>query len=136
MDLDVYQVNAHETAIYDKWYKKFFEKHEKILLENDELNTDIAKIFTMLHMAYTLFGLSNEVGELLGKVKKVIRDGGGNMTADNVKEMSKELGDTMWYQSEFATLLDLNMSDVAKENLDKLYDRKERGVLGGSGDCR
>ena len=30
----------------------------------------------------------------------------------------------------------LDLSYIANKNLDKLFDRKERGVLGGSGDNR
>lgn len=131
-----YQEKAHTLAIYDGWQKRFNETHHQVLSENPILKEDINSVFNMLHIAYTLFGLSGEVGELLGKMKKIIRDDIGDITPNKVNEMSKELGDTMWYQSEFAKLLDLDMGGVAQQNLDKLFSRKDRGVLGGSGDNR
>jgi NTP pyrophosphatase (non-canonical NTP hydrolase) len=47
-----------------------------------------------------------------------------------------ELGDVLWYLSALATELDTNLSSVADKNIQKLFSRKERGVLKGSGDNR
>lgn len=80
---------------------------------------------------YLALGLVSEAGEVAGKVKKALRDG----TWD-VDKVADELGDVLWYVSQLATELDIYLSDIAKMNIDKLQDRKERGVLGGSGDKR
>ncbi len=50
--------------------------------------------------------------------------------------MKKELGDCLWFISILAFEAGLNLGEVAQENLDKLFSRKERGVLQGSGDDR
>jgi NTP pyrophosphatase (non-canonical NTP hydrolase) len=50
--------------------------------------------------------------------------------------MSKELGDVLWYVAQLATELDLDLDEIAQENLDKLRSRQRRGVLSGSGDER
>ena len=47
-----------------------------------------------------------------------------------------ELGDILWFISEFARNINYKMSDVAKYNLEKLQSRKERGVIQGDGDKR
>jgi len=42
----------------------------------------------------------------------------------------------MWYVAQCATELGVNFEDVVYNGIKKLQDRKERGVLGGSGDLR
>lgn len=85
-----------------------------------------------LNVMYPALGLAGEVGEVLNKIKKHYRDG----TPLDKEDLGKELGDVLWYLSTLATDLDLNLADVAGDNLDKLSDRNARGVIGGSGDYR
>jgi hypothetical protein len=47
-----------------------------------------------------------------------------------------EVGDVTWYLARLATELQVSLGDVGQKNLDKLLDRKDRGVLQGSGDTR
>jgi NTP pyrophosphatase (non-canonical NTP hydrolase) len=83
-------------------------------------------------LAYLSLGLG-EAGEVQGKVKKIIRDGPAGPSYEDV---AKELGDLLWYVANLAGVLGYNLSDIAGMNIDKLFDRKERGVLQGSGDNR
>lgn len=85
---------------------------------------------------YPALGLGGEVGEVLNKVKKIMRDHGGKITDEFRADLKKELGDVLWYVAALATELDLDLSDIAQDNIDKLTSRKERGVLSGSGDDR
>lgn len=85
---------------------------------------------------YVTLGLVSEAGEIAGKVKKILRDKQGDFTADDVIAIGFELGDVLWYISQLATELGLDLADIAAGNIDKLRDRQERGVLGGSGDKR
>lgn len=48
----------------------------------------------------------------------------------------KELGDTLWYAAALADEIGVELSDVAEANIEKLRSRRERNVLGGSGDNR
>ncbi len=50
--------------------------------------------------------------------------------------MAKELGDVLWYVSQLASELGLDLDQIAQLNLDKLRSRQRRGVLSGSGDER
>ena len=52
------------------------------------------------------------------------------------EDLKKELGDVLWYVSQLASELGLEFEDIAQTNLDKLFSRMDRGVLGGSGDNR
>lgn len=82
-------------------------------------------------LEYTALGLASEAGEFAGKVKKMIRD----KTYDT-EAMIAELGDVLWYVARAAAELDIHLSDIAKENIDKLKSRKDRGKLKGNGDNR
>jgi NTP pyrophosphatase (non-canonical NTP hydrolase) len=87
-------------------------------------------------LAYVTLGLVGEAGEIANKVKKVLRDSEG-VVSDEIREtLVGELGDVMWYVARLATELQTSSGLVAQENLNKLLDRKERGVLKGSGDTR
>lgn len=81
---------------------------------------------------YLTLGLAGETGEVAEKIKKYYRDG----TVLDKADLAKELGDVLWYLSQIALWADLKLHYVADLNLAKLYSRKDRGVLGGSGDNR
>ncbi len=103
MTLNEYQIQTRITAIYP---------------ENQAL-------------VYLTLGLSSEAGEVSGKVKKMIRDGGIN-TMDTIDE----IGDVLYYLVRLCNELKIPAEEVLKKNIDKLLDRKARGVLKGSGDKR
>lgn len=85
---------------------------------------------------YPYLGLSGEVGELLNKYKKILRDGNNIITDEFINDASYELGDILWYLAQIASDLDLSLDKIAKNNIKKLQDRKARGKLKGSGDNR
>ena len=108
MELNEYQSKAVSTAIYPEDFKVF----------------------------YPALGLAGESGEVANKVKKIIRDDDGIVTKSQKQDVGKEIGGCLWYIAALAHDLGLNLSDIAKENLDILESRRERGVLQGSGDNR
>jgi NTP pyrophosphatase (non-canonical NTP hydrolase) len=65
-----------------------------------------------------------------------MRDQKGYVTEENAEEISKELGDVLWYVSALASEINLRLSCIAEDNVKKLQSRKERGSLQGSGDNR
>ena len=80
---------------------------------------------------YPALGLAAEAGEVANKVKKILRDGSFDREG-----ISDEIGDCLWYIAALCRDLNLDMGDLAKANLEKLYGRKQRGTLQGSGDKR
>jgi NTP pyrophosphatase (non-canonical NTP hydrolase) len=109
MTLNDYQCKALETAVYP-------------------VNSKVI---------YPSLGLTGEAGEVADKVKKVIRDKGGDFLPFEVRlEIAKELGDVLWYCATLANDLGFTMEDIAQINVDKLQSRKQRGVLSGNGDNR
>lgn len=106
MDIDEYQKRTQKTAVYPS--------------QDDIL--------------YLTLGLNDESGEVAGAVKKNIR---GDYDEDELKERVKgEAGDVLWYWVRLLDELDLDASEVMEENADKVFDRKDRGVIRGDGDKR
>jgi NTP pyrophosphatase (non-canonical NTP hydrolase) len=85
---------------------------------------------------YPTLGLVNEAGEVAGKIKKVFRDKNGELSPETLEALEAELGDVLWYVAQVCTELGLSLDQTAQNNLTKLYDRLERGVIKGDGDKR
>lgn len=124
MNLTEYQKLSHETAIYPEY---------AIITEYSD---DKGYMLKQANYIYPALGLSNECGEILGKLKKIGRDNKGIITEEVKQNLSKELGDVLWYLSELATTLDLELADIAKENIIKLHKRQQEGKIQGEGDNR
>jgi NTP pyrophosphatase (non-canonical NTP hydrolase) len=105
-----YQARAHTTAVYPNKGKG--------------------------NWTYAMLGLAGETGETSEKLKKAIRDDGGIITDDRRAAIKKELGDVLWYIAALSTELNLDLQEVAEENLAKLAKRKEEAKLHGDGDNR
>ena len=98
------------------------------------------------NFAYMLSGLTAEVGEINDKIAKGIRKGlisinNNNLCFDNclpefLEELTKEVGDTLWFVASMAQTLGCSLDHVGEINIAKLADRKQRGVIVGEGDNR
>jgi NTP pyrophosphatase (non-canonical NTP hydrolase) len=88
------------------------------------------------NLLYPTLGLCGEAGEVAEKIKKMVRDDAGVLSAERRAALSKELGDVLWYLAQLATEAGLDLDEVARTNLDKLLSRQRRSVLQGSGDDR
>lgn len=65
----------------------------------------------------TLNGLIGEVGSIFAALKKAQRD---HVSSDRRKEaLEEEIGDTLWYLSNLASLSQISLEDVAKKNIEK-----------------
>ncbi|OGO28873.1 MAG: nucleotide pyrophosphohydrolase [Chloroflexi bacterium RBG_16_52_11] len=85
---------------------------------------------------YPTLGLTNEAGEVAGKLKKVFRDKLGVIGEAEREALKSELGDVLWYLAQVCTELELSLDEVAEANIAKLFDRLKRGVIKGDGDNR
>jgi NTP pyrophosphatase (non-canonical NTP hydrolase) len=81
-------------------------------------------------------GIAGEAGEVVEKWKKIVAYRNGVVTDEDKQELSKELGDVLWYVAVFAHELGIELDDVVAQNLAKLASRKERNVIKGHGDNR
>ncbi|MEZ4658064.1 MAG: nucleoside triphosphate pyrophosphohydrolase family protein [Caldilineaceae bacterium] len=110
------------------------------LKDFDQYQQESRKTWNLVHtdhpIVYPTLGLTNEAGELAGKVKKIFRDKNGQISDEDRQALKKELGDVLWYLAQICTELDLSLQEVAEANLVKLFDRLERGQIRGEGDER
>lgn len=91
---------------------------------------------TLTALNYTVLGLCGEAGEIANKVKKIYRDKDGVLSAEDRAELSKEIGDVLWYLARGAAELGYTLEEIAEYNAEKLASRHARGVIAGSGDNR
>ena len=98
------------------------------------------------NFAYMMLNLVGEVGEIAGKVSKYIRKGQAiihynelympGLSDEEKGNLQKEAGDVLWQLAGLCTVMGWDLEDVARENLSKLADRKQRGVIASEGDNR
>jgi len=81
---------------------------------------------------FLALAINGESGELAEKVKKYVREDDPSYLVDAYWE----LGDVLWYLSQFASLMDEEFGAVAEDNLAKLRDRNKRDKITGEGDNR
>lgn len=109
IDFNQYQIQAVSTAIYPGRGNNFI---------------------------YPAFGLGGETGEVLEKLKKVLRDKDGRIDNTTREALCKELGDVLWYVANLASELKIPLDVVVRTNVRKLFKRQEDEKLHGEGDDR
>jgi len=68
-----------------------------------------------------LAGLAGETGELLSEYKKYLRDGASHKLFR--ERLAEEVGDLLWYLANVATKFELDLEQVAEQNLAKCEGR-------------
>jgi len=85
---------------------------------------------------HLLLGLCGEAGEIAEKAKKIVRDKDSDFSTLDMDDLTKELGDVLWYVAVIADHFDIPFEEVGSKNIAKLASRLERNLIGGSGDNR
>jgi NTP pyrophosphatase (non-canonical NTP hydrolase) len=131
-----YQEFAKETDMYPvtdvSEEKRVWLVEYRTLCINGEVGELSEK---MLSLLLNTIGLSTAGGKLANKVKKIRRDY-GIVTEEVRAAIVHEIGDILWYLSTLCTIIDEDLSEVARLNIKVLSSRKERGVIKGKGDNR
>jgi NTP pyrophosphatase (non-canonical NTP hydrolase) len=97
----------------------------------------INKTSPVQEVVYPAIGAANEAGELLGKIKKRMRDHNSDFADEEfIVDTLSEAGDVLWYLTSLAEDLGSSLEEVARVNLIKIKGRRERGTIRGSGDHR
>ena|SRR5699024_3431381 len=97
VDFNLYQKLAQRTANHDLEYEK--------------------------RLAVAGLGLAGEAGEAGELIKKFLGHG-HELDKD---ELEKELGDVLWYIAEICAIVNMDMEEVARKNIGKLYKRYPKG---------
>jgi len=107
-----------------------FKEYQKLSRET-AIYPDLNKNFI-----YPTLGLAGETGEVVENIKKIVRDKNKLIDKKTKSELSKELGDVLWYLSQLAAELNISLDEIAVKNIEKLQSRKKRGALHGKGNNR
>jgi len=97
-----------------------FDEYQKQAILTDSFDGKTVDIDSHAFIS-KLLGLVGESGEVAEKFKKIFRDKGGKITSADIEEISKELGDVLWYTSAMACYLGLSLEDIANNNLTKVF---------------
>ena len=123
LDFASYQEFTNSVATYNRDVYAFVE------------NAQGDKDGVHMPWTYPVHALAEEAGEVAGKIAKFIRKYG--VDTFELREMvKKELGDALYQISQTAYEFDIPLEEIAEGNVEKLKDRKARGVLIGDGDDR
>jgi NTP pyrophosphatase (non-canonical NTP hydrolase) len=85
---------------------------------------------------HLLLGLCGEAGEIAEKAKKIVRDQKSDFSKLDTDDLTKELGDVLWYVAVIADHFAIPLDTVGTTNIAKLASRQQRNQLSGSGDNR
>lgn len=113
-----------------------FDEYQKRALTTDLFSDESKKYAHNPGYVAKILGLSGEAGEVAEKYKKIIRDKKGIVSPEDKTELTKELGDVLWYTAVLAHYLGVSFDEVARKNIDKLSSRNSRGKIHGKGDNR
>jgi len=166
MNLDNYQEQAATTAVYPEQHRYSYpalgvcdevgEFCEKLLPPRatpQELVDELGDVMWYAAQTATDFDLSlsdcyfnagppNDAPDfamifaaarLAGRVKKVMR---GDDIDGKIEDITSEIGRIVRSVERIAGILEVTLDDVCDRNLEKLFDRKDRGVIKGDGDER
>lgn len=109
-----------------------FDEYEKLASRTAIFN-DSQRLYRLYDLG---LGIAGESGELVEKLKKIIRDDDGKVTEERREALKKEIGDVLWYLSQLSSALGFKFSEAAEANVKKLEDRYARDMIKGSGDNR
>lgn len=122
-DFEEYQTKTEETAI--GFTRTDNDKRPQWWDDEEE-------VYRRMCLLFLASAINGEAGEFAEKMKKYVREDDEKY----LREAEDELGDILWYFARACEALDTEMGDVAEENLDKLFGRKERDAITGQGDNR
>lgn len=124
-----YQEKAVSTEIYTNAAVNFITGIAYAAIDVDDATK-------ALKMMYCVGKLNGEAGEAAEIVFKAFRGNEEHLNQDEIVKLAKELGDIQWYVANIAHLIGYKLEDIMQMNVDKLQDRKKRGVIHGHGDER
>lgn len=83
-------------------------------------------------LVWNALGLAGEAGEVADTVKKAVF----HRHPLDRDEVTKELGDVLWYVAALCTKLDVSLSEVMERNVEKLVKRYPEGYSSAASKVR
>jgi NTP pyrophosphatase (non-canonical NTP hydrolase) len=91
--------------------------------QSEAIRTFRASPDTSLELAILGLGIAGESGEVADHIKKLV----GHGHEFDIPKIREELGDVLWYIAAIAHVLDMDLEDIANENVAKLRARYPEG---------
>ncbi len=101
-----------------------------------ELGIPFSQIDNKTEWKAGTYGPHYNCGIMCELVKKSIRDNGGSITSQTKEKILTELRIVFSHLLWFCNIYTIDPYQVMEENIKKLFSRRDRGVLGGSGNDR
>lgn len=99
--------------------KEYQKLAARTLIDRPDFEISDKDIMTV----WTAIGLAGESGEVADLIKKGVFHRHGV----NIEKIKEELGDVMWYLAGLCTVLELDLSEILKDNINKLIARYPNG---------
>lgn len=103
-------------------FKTYSDWTDKLWIEREEFDVNLAA---------AVLGLTEEAGEVAGKVRKYFQ--GRDLVRS---ELVKELGDVFFFWTRVAKTFGITLEEAMKVNVEKLEYRQRNGLVIGEGDNR
>ncbi len=101
-------------------------KLDKLADYQDWVDSTCTERVKELQLIYPALGLAGETGEVIERIKKIVRDG-RDVSFEDREYLALELGDVLWYVCRIANVLQLSLEDVIQGNVEKLEYRRIHG---------
>lgn len=115
------------------WYTARLADEFNLSLE--DLNNTVSEL-KINSLPQAVFHLVGTVGKVSERVKKVIRDDNSIFTETKINLLTVDIQNVLMALKLLCKFVNADLLEIAQANLDKLFSRKERNTLSGSGDNR
>lgn len=109
-----------------------FDEYQKLAMTTAHTSYDDP----LMQNSVWVMGIAGEAGEVVEKWKKAVAYRDGKFSDEEFADFKKEFADVIWYIAVLAESLGLSLDEIMRDNVKKLADRKQRGVIKGQGDNR
>jgi NTP pyrophosphatase (non-canonical NTP hydrolase) len=93
--------------------------------QKQALNTVAITDKNIQALSHRGFGLTGEAGRVAEILKKIIRDKDGNPDHQDIQDIKKRLGDVLYYTATLADFFNLELKDVAEQNIEQSNEFKK-----------
>jgi hypothetical protein len=83
-----------------------------------------------------VYELGYYIGDLNSLFAKAVRDNHGDVPEDKIGFLVLTLANIVFSTARLGAFYDITLEEMMEKNIDKLFSRKARGTLSGSGDDR
>lgn len=123
LTINIKDCNACEMSIDGKSFQEYFRKEDEYTFAKHQELVQRTRNNNETELPNYALGLVCEAGEFGDMVKKYLYQG----HALYLNKCKEELGDVLWYLANICNVLNIDLAEVAKGNVEKLKKRYPNG---------